>query len=272
MSSAVASLLAKLAVCGLALGVLAMLFVPLERLFQARPHAARHQRVTDLAFFVWQHLVWTGAVVASLHSLTRWLSPACPLVHVRALHTLPAWQQSLLALMAGDVLLYWGHRLQHRVDFLWRFHRVHHSATQLDWLLAFREHPLDGLYTRALLNLPAILLGLQLEAIAGVLAFRGLWAIFIHANVALSPGPLRYLLGSPQLHTWHHAFDSRPGHNFANLLPLLDVLFGTYHLPEQAPQRLGAPGPVAESYLAHLFQPFRRRPRSAPEKPTTPGA
>ena len=46
--------------------------------------------------------------------------------------------------LLGDLLIYWGHRLQHHSALLWRFHAVHHSAEHLDWLAAHREHPPAG--------------------------------------------------------------------------------------------------------------------------------
>jgi sterol desaturase/sphingolipid hydroxylase (fatty acid hydroxylase superfamily) len=89
--------------------------------------------------------------------------------------------------------------------------------------------------------------------------FRALWAIFIHSNVRLPLGPLRLLLGAPELHHWHHARVATTRHNFANLAPYLDVLFGTYHRPrgpEDYP--LGLPTPWPRRYLAQLARPFLR--------------
>jgi sterol desaturase/sphingolipid hydroxylase (fatty acid hydroxylase superfamily) len=35
------------------------------------------------------------------------------------------------------------------VPFLWRFHAVHHSTEQMDWVAAGRLHPLDSAFTQA---------------------------------------------------------------------------------------------------------------------------
>ena len=66
--------------------------------------------------------------------------------------------------------------------------------------------------------------------LAGLVAFRGLWAIYIHSNVRLPIGPLRWIIGAPELHHWHHAKE-RGSCNFANLSPLMDLMFGTYRCP-----------------------------------------
>ena len=149
-------------------------------------------------------------------------------------------------------------RLQHRVGWLWRFHSIHHSAEHLDWLAAHREHPVDTVYTLTLINLPAFLLGFPLETLAGLIAFRGIWAIYIHSNVRLPIGPLRVLVGAPELHHWHHDRDRDFG-NYANVSPLMDVLFGTYHCPDHEPDSFGVWEEMPRSYLAQLVHPFRRR-------------
>jgi sterol desaturase/sphingolipid hydroxylase (fatty acid hydroxylase superfamily) len=173
----------------------------------------------------------------------------------------PLWLQALEVIVLSDGLIYWGHRLQHRVGFLWRFHSVHHSSEHLDWLAAHREHPLDTLYTVGLVNLPAFVLGFPVEAIGLFVAFRGLWAIYIHANVRLPLGPLRMLIGAPELHHWHHDRDRDAG-NYANLSPLMDILFGTYRCPTREPAAFGLKQPGPRTYLGLLVRPLvPRMPR-----------
>jgi len=158
----------------------------------------------------------------------------------------------------SDLLVYWGHRLQHRVGFLWRIHSVHHSAEHLDWLAAHREHPLDTIYTMSLINLPAFVLGFPLQTIIGFITFRSIWAIYIHWNVRLPLGPLKMLLGAPQLHHWHH--DSpRDAGNYANISPLMDILFGTYRCSDHEPEQLGLKERGDKSYLRHMIEPLLPR-------------
>ena len=136
----------------------------------------------------------------------------------------------------------------------------------LDWLAAHREHPLDGLYTQTMMNLPAIALGLPIDAVFGLVAFRSLWAIFIHSNARVPLGPLQVLFGSPALHHWHHAKDRDVG-NYANLAPYLDRIFGTYYLPAREPREIGLPEPHPHGYLDLLCYPFRtRKSRSLTEE------
>jgi sterol desaturase/sphingolipid hydroxylase (fatty acid hydroxylase superfamily) len=189
---------------------------------------------TDLLYYLGQCLLWNALVFGLLARMACPLSSVTPQGFRAAFGAQPFWLQAIEVVLASDVLVYWGHRLQHSVPFLWRFHAVHHSAEHLDWLAAHREHPLDTVYTVGLVNLPGFLLGLPLGMIAGLVAFRGVWALFIHSNVRIPLGPLRWFVGSPELHHWHHAKDRDAG-NYANLSPLMDIAFGTYRCPPHEP-------------------------------------
>ena len=61
----------------------------------------------------------------------------------------PYWLQFFEIVFLCDICIYCAHRLSHKYKLLWRFHKIHHTAEQLDWLAAYREHPLDNdLYSR----------------------------------------------------------------------------------------------------------------------------
>jgi sterol desaturase/sphingolipid hydroxylase (fatty acid hydroxylase superfamily) len=248
---------------GISLCFLVIVFRPLEMLFPAKPGQAmlRPAWLTDLCFFLGQYLLWSGLVLWALSHVGVWLDGAIPQGFRQDVAAQPWWLQAVEVVVLSDLLIYWGHRLQHRVGFLWRFHAVHHSAEHLDWLAAHREHPLDSIYTVGLINLPALILGFPLETLVGLITFRGIWAIYIHSNVRLPIGPLRYILGSPQIHHWHHDRDRDAG-NYANLSPIMDLLFGTYHCPDHEPEAFGLHEPGPRTYLGHMIRPLlpaRRR-------------
>jgi len=249
---------------GLSFLFLVLLFRPLEMAFPAK-HGQRFFRPawwTDLCFFLGQYLLWSGLVFGMLILFGGWLDGLVP-TSFRAAVAAQAWYlQAIEVVVLSDLCVYWGHRLQHRVGFLWRFHSIHHSAEHLDWLAAHREHPVDTIYTMTLINLPAFLLGFPLEMLAGLIAFRGIWAIYIHSNVRLPLGPLRMLIGAPELHHWHHDRDRDAG-NYANISPLMDMLFGTYRCPDHEPASFGIKEPIARSYLGQMLHPFRPRPTTS---------
>lgn len=239
--------------------LLCFVFRPLELLFPAkRQRFFRPAWWTDLCFFLGQYLLWTGGVFWVLDHFSVWLDVKMPFAIRSAVAAQPWWLQAVEVIVLSDVLIYWAHRLQHRIPFLWRFHSIHHSAEHLDWLAAHREHPLDTIYTVSIINFPAVLMGFPLETLAGLLAFRGLWAIYIHSNVRLPIGPLRALIGAPELHHWHHD-KARDAGNYANISPLMDLAFGTYRCPKHEPVAFGIHEPIPRTYFGQLLHPFRRK-------------
>jgi len=247
---------------GALLGFIAIgvVYTCLERAFPARaaerwPGPAWR---TDACFFFGQYLLWSIASLWVLAHVHRSIDAHAVTSLRDTMARMPLVVQATLSVVLGDVLVYWFHRACHRFELLWRFHAVHHSSERVDWLAAHREHPVDGILTQLCQNLPGMLLGLPFEVLGALIAFRGAWAILIHSNVRLPLGPARWLFGAPELHHFHHARLRDTRHNFANLAPWLDLVFGTYLRP--APDESFAMGlvePFPKGYLAQLVQPFR---------------
>jgi sterol desaturase/sphingolipid hydroxylase (fatty acid hydroxylase superfamily) len=260
-----------LGLTGAAFLFLVLVFLPLEWAFPARPgqRFLRPAWFTDLCFFLGQYLLWSGLVLWALVHFSHHLDGIVPEGFRQAVAAQPWWLQVVEVVLLSDCFIYWAHRLQHRVGFLWRFHAVHHSAQHLDWLAAHREHPLDSIYTIGIINLPAFILGFPLETLTGFIAFRGIWAIYIHSNVRLPIGPLRMLIGAPELHHWHHDRDRDAG-NYANISPLMDILFGTYRCPDHEPEHFGLNEPTPRTYLGHMIRPLLPRKRAAQDPTQTP--
>lgn len=241
---------------------LAVVFIPLEKVFPAKlgQKTFRPAWLTDAFFFYGQYLIWNGAVLWVLTYFADGLDSKLPMAFREAIGNQAWWLQMIEVIVLSDFLIYWAHRLQHKVGFLWRFHAVHHSAEHLDWLAAHREHPLDSIYTVGIINLPAFLLGFDLATIEGLIAFRGIWAIYIHSNVRLPIGPIRMLIGAPELHHWHHDKDRQAG-NYANISPLMDIIFGTYTCPDHEPESFGIHEPTPKSYIGQLLHPIGLWPK-----------
>ena len=244
-------------VTGASLLFLVLVFVPMEKVFPAKKEQRffRKNWLLDFCFFIGQYVLWSGLVLWILDFFSHYLTNIIPVDFQVLVKSQPFILQALEVLILSDLIIYWGHRLQHRVDFLWRFHKVHHSAEQLDWLAAHREHPIDSIYTIGLINLPVFVMGFPLEAIAGVIAFRGIWAIYIHSNVRLPIGPLRMLIGAPELHHWHHDLNRDAG-NYANISPIMDLIFGTYVCPDVEPEKFGIKEDFPKNYIGQLIEPM----------------
>jgi sterol desaturase/sphingolipid hydroxylase (fatty acid hydroxylase superfamily) len=166
-------------------------------------------------------------------------------------------------LIVNDVGAYWGHRALHASPLLWRFHAIHHSAEQLDWLVNTRAHPFDMVFTRLSGLTPVYLLGLAQTtgrhldpAVAIVTIFGTVWTFFIHANMRVRLGPLEWMISSPAFHHWHHTNDQHRDHNFAFIFPLIDRLFGTAWLPKHWPSVYGIDAKVSPTLAGQFFDPM----------------
>lgn len=111
------------------------------------------------------------------------------------------------------------------------------------------------MYTIALINLPAFIMGFNLDALAVLVAFRGIWAIYIHSNIKLNMGPLKYLVGSPEMHHWHHSLERDIG-NYANISPLMDLVFGTHYSPGHESEGLGIKEKFPQNYIGQMVHPL----------------
>lgn len=242
---------------GISLLFLLLLFVPMEKVFPAKrgQKLLRPSWFLDLCFFLGQYALWGTLVLWVLSYFRYYLQGIVPSGFTSAIASQHWSLQAIEVIILSDFIIYWGHRLQHSVGFLWRFHKVHHSAEHLDWLAAHREHPLDSIYTIGLINLPAFVFGFSLNTLAALIAFRGIWAIYIHSNVRLPIGPLRMLIGAPELHHWHHDLDRKAG-NYANISPLMDMIFGTYVCPDHEPERFGIDEKFPKNYVGQLLYPM----------------
>jgi sterol desaturase/sphingolipid hydroxylase (fatty acid hydroxylase superfamily) len=144
---------------------------------------------------------------------------------------------------------------------LWKFHAVHHSSKEVDWLSSVRLHPVNDAVSRIFQAVPFVLLGFSPAVVAAYVPFLTLYAILLHANVSWTFGPMGYLVASPAFHRWHHTKEPEAiDKNFAGLLPMWDLLFGTFYLPkDRRPTEFGVHDDgVPENFWGQLAYPFRR--------------
>lgn len=150
--------------------------------------------------------------------------------------------------LLGDFIAFYVHYLQHKVPFLWQFHKVHHSSEVMHPLSNFREHPVDNLtYNFFTQLIVGIVWGAMLTLIGfkpDTIALFGIGIVTLLFNVAgyqlrhshmwlKWPGVWSKVFPSPAHHHVHHS--RHPDHldkNFAFIFPLWDILFKTYEMPE----------------------------------------
>ena len=250
-----------------ALLIAAAVFIPFERLAGLHPRQRTFRRgwASDVLSFFMNGLLLYAVLMLVLARIDAIAAVSVPALRLWV-ESRPLWAQAILAVVIGDLGVYGIHRLEHRVPWLWRFHAVHHSAEEMDWLVGLRFHPVDLLLLRVASLGPLMALHMSSAAIGMYIAISAWQSYLVHANVRLPYGPLRWVLVSPEFHHWHHgaereAFDK----NFASVVACWDVVFGTVHLPRgRGPLRYGVEEPVPEGWVNRFFHPFRRRASGAP--------
>ena len=118
---------------------------------------------------------------------------------------LPLPAQVLALLLVADFTQYWVHRAFHRSQWLWRFHAIHHSIEQMDWLAGSRLHLVDVIATRGLTYVPIFVLGFSEPALMVYVFLVAIQATFIHANVRWTFRGWQRIVATPAFHHWHHS-------------------------------------------------------------------
>jgi len=153
---------------------------------------------------------------------------------------LPLWLQAVIYIVASDFLLYWVHRGFHK-KLLWKYHAVHHSSQDLDWISASRFHPFNLMFGTVMVDVVLLLAGVAPDIFLFVGPFNTFTSALVHANLNWTFGPLKYVIASPVFHRWHHTHPEEGGErNFAGTFSLFDWMFGTFYMPQnQLPQVYG---------------------------------
>jgi sterol desaturase/sphingolipid hydroxylase (fatty acid hydroxylase superfamily) len=175
------------------------------------------------------------------------------------LAVLPLWAQALTFLIVSDFLTYWIHRGFHGAK-MWKYHAVHHSSEDLDWISAARFHPVNIFLGTVLVDVALLLAGISPNVMLWVGPFTTATSAMVHANLNWTFGPFKYVLASPVFHRWHHTAANRGGSsNFAGTFPIWDVLFGTFYMPaNELPDAYGIEDQsFPEGFGGQMMYPFR---------------
>lgn len=225
---------------GIWLLLLAVVFVPLERLFALHPEKIwRRGMLADLGFYFLSSLIPGLVLSVPLTFVALAGHRIVPGAFQLSVEHLPFWIRVLAGLIVGEIGFYWGHRWSHEIPLLWRFHSVHHTPEHIDWLVNTRSHPVDMVFTRLCGLVPLYVLGLGGPGNSGgslvpalVVIIGTVWGFFIHANIRWRLGAFEAVIATPAFHHWHHVQSGPINRNYAAMLPWLDRLFGTHHLPK----------------------------------------
>jgi sterol desaturase/sphingolipid hydroxylase (fatty acid hydroxylase superfamily) len=245
--------------------LMAVIFVPIEMVLPKNKQQSKFHEEwrTDLLYFVVSHLFiqFFGVITQKPATLFFGWIGLSGIQHW--VQQLPYVVELLLAFLLTDLFQYAAHRFFHSHHYLWRFHSVHHSTKNMDWLAGSRTHFVDIFVTRSMTFIPLYIFGFSEITFNTYIIFMAIHAVLIHANTRINFGFLKYIFATPQYHHWHHCEDPKYyGKNFATIFPFIDMIFGTYYLPGKTwPEGTGLrEAHFPKGYVNQLVYPFTKSP------------
>ena len=181
-------------------------------------------------------------------------------------HGVPLWMQGIFVLLLLDFMRYWRHRFQHRFDWWWKFHEVHHSTREINWLAGGRGHIFEALILGIGHNVVIYLLDVDLRALlfGFALPYTVIAFIFAHANLdfprAGRPLPWwAFVITTPTTHSAHHRANVERTLYYGAILTIWDVMFGTFGKSVEVIREYGTdPDFPHRGFLEQQMEPFRK--------------
>lgn len=139
---------------------------------------------------------------------------------------------TIFSIILLDLIIYWQHRFFHKIDFLWKFHKVHHSDMDYDLTTGFRFHPIEIIFSMFIKFFFIILLGVPVVAVVCFEVILSTLAIFNHSNISISKKLdtlIRYFIVTPDMHRIHHSiYNKELNSNYGFNISLWDRIFKSY--------------------------------------------
>jgi sterol desaturase/sphingolipid hydroxylase (fatty acid hydroxylase superfamily) len=138
----------------------------------------------------------------------------------------------IVIFLVMDYLLYWWHRLNHRLPFLWRFHQVHHADPDMDASTALRFHFGELLLSAAVRVILIFIFGISLPLLLAFDLTVTSVALFHHSNLKLNSkieNVLILFFVTPRFHQNHHSyFQKETDSNYSAIFSFWDRLHGSH--------------------------------------------
>lgn len=142
---------------------------------------------------------------------------------------------TILSALLLDLFLYWWHRAEHKIPFLWDIHAIHHSDENLNAFSSTREIWIENFIRLGLsIFLMKLLLGVSSDSVVVASSLFAGINFINHCNIKFNAGFLYRVIATPQFERIHHSIDDRhQNKNFSGVFSIWDSVFGTLYFPEK---------------------------------------
>lgn len=171
--------------------------------------------------------------------------------------------QIAIMFVIQDLCEFFAHYLLHRSDVLWTFHKIHHAQETLGAGSTRHFHFVEMFIFKPIIYIPFAMIGYSVtDYFLFQITVQNVWGFFTHMNIHVKWGFLNYIVNTPETHAWHHAknIPRHYGVNYASILPLWDLLFGTFYLPKDDEPKIGVPDQkeMPTTFAKQLIYPFKQ--------------
>ncbi len=219
-------------------------------------------------FYLFKWVFFAGLSLVTSQAFIDLLGGNAEIVSLFDARELPYWVQVVVFFLAMDFVQWFVHVMLHKYDFLWQFHKVHHSVEEMGFAAHLRYHWMENVfYTPAKYMVLLLIGGFEPSSVFVIYYINIAIGHLNHANLNLDYGPLKYILNNPKMHIWHHAKelpDSHPnGMNYGISLSIWDYIFRTNYVPKSGRDiELGFDEleQFPKTFTQQLIYPFGQRP------------
>ncbi|MGZ4968330.1 MAG: sterol desaturase family protein [Methylobacter sp.] len=155
----------------------------------------------------------------------------------------------LLAFILFDLAIYIWHVASHKSEFLWRFHKIHHSDKSFNVSTGFRFHVFDLLLEIVYKSILVVVIGVNAYLVLSIEIIELFFIFFHHANLCVPyEEAISQAFITPSLHRTHHS-KLRKEHdsNYGIVLSVWDRIFRTRK--ELVPENIGLDLIEAENFI-----------------------
>ena len=247
----------KLYLSAFGLGLM-LILIALETLFPEREYDSKlkgRAYLTNLLVFSFNNIIFIAFNVTAVYVIAY---------SYRLHHTfdlLPFWGQAILGFLLLDFFIWLWHYANHRIDFLWRFHKTHHSEQFLNVTSALRFHLGELLLSVAVKSVILVTFGISFWIFLLYEVMVTFFAAFHHSNIKLPERFQRVLekiIISPDMHRTHHsALRDEHDSNYGVILTWWDLLFKTFD--GRQPKDIGLAATTEKTFFSFLIFPFQKK-------------